>query len=194
MPKSGSVPASLNLGSSKPGRSPDMAQQLSPSTLSPASPRSPSAQGSPYGEKPTVRQVAQSDMGSEDDSRSTEDLSGPVSPPITAIPQYPPSPKTSPKQHGREPSKSFFSNLMASKSSHRLQSPERSGNRGPNQNGSRASSKERGLYSNPKARGSTPDLSRSDQRFEKRNGQSSSNLGCTIKMLILIRNRSRRND
>lgn len=172
MPKSGSVPSSLNLGPSKPNRPPDTAQQLSPSTLSPTSPRSPpSAQGSPYGDKPTVRQVARSDIGSEEERKSAEELSNPASPPITAIPQYPPSPKTSPKQHGREPSKSFFSNLMASKSSHRLQSPDRSGTRGPTQNSSRASSKERGMYSNSKARGSTPDLSRPPQRSERRNGQ-----------------------
>lgn len=174
MPKSGPIPSSLNLESSKPNRSPNTAQQLSPSTLSPTSTRSPSAQGSPYGEKPTVRQVVQSDLGSEDERKSTEDTSGPGSPPITAIPQYPPSPRTSPKQHGREPSKSFFSNFMASKSSHRLQSPDRSNNRGTDQNGSRASSKDRALYSNTIARGSTPDLTRSVQRNDRRNGKSSS--------------------
>lgn len=92
---------------------------------------------------------------------TTESSNGPVSPRITAMPEFPPSPgKNSPK-HAREPSKSFFSNLMASKSSHRLHSPEASiaeVSEKPSTR-SRASSKDRSLYSVQRQE-STPDLPR----------------------------------
>ncbi|KAL9113729.1 MAG: hypothetical protein Q9227_002174 [Pyrenula ochraceoflavens] len=163
MPKSG-TPPSLNLGSPRKGKISETGQPLSPSTLSPGSPRSIySAPGSPMNEKTTVRAVTDTEVLPEPEQESREEPTDPSSP-ITAIPQYPPSPpKTSPK-HGRDPSKSFFSNLMASKSSHRLHSPERNGNHVEKQSNSRASSRDRVPYTNPKARGSTPDLPRAGQR------------------------------
>ncbi|KKY28090.1 putative rho gtpase activator [Phaeomoniella chlamydospora] len=92
-------------------------------------------------------------------------MNGATSPTITAIPQYPPSPKSSLK-HGREPSKSFFSNLMATKSAQRLESPERNGDE-HSENGpkSRTSSKERNNYTRH-TRGSTTDLTKMTPRSE----------------------------
>lgn len=79
------------------------------------------------------------------------------------MPELPPSPTSHqpPQKHGREPSKSFFSNLMASKSSHRLhvsetslpETAEKASAR------SRASSKDRSLHS-VRRQGSTPELPR----------------------------------
>ena len=163
MPKSGTPPP-LNLGSPRTGRTAESGQPLSPSTLSPGSPRSLySAHGSPLIEKPTVRPVNDAEILADAQPQSSEAPPDPASP-ITAIPQYPPSPPKSSPKHGRDASKSFFSNLMASKSSHRLHSPERNGIHIERQTNSRASSKERNPYMTSKGRGSTPDLPRAGQR------------------------------
>ncbi len=84
---------------------------------------------------------------------------GPSSPKITAIPEFPPSPVPQSPKHGRDPSKGFFSNLMASKSSHKLHASETSLVEAAEKPGarSRASSKDRSLYS-IKKQGSTPEL------------------------------------
>jgi hypothetical protein len=86
-----------------------------------------------------------------------------TSPRITAMPELPPSPSSSqpPQKHGREPSKSFFSNLMASKSSHRLHVSETSLTESAEKASarSRASSKDRSLHS-IRRQGSTPELPR----------------------------------
>ncbi|MCJ1389714.1 hypothetical protein MMC18_002571 [Xylographa bjoerkii] len=47
----------------------------------------------------------------------------PTSPTFTSLPPYPTSPQHTPK-HARDPSRSFFANLKASKSSIKIQSPE----------------------------------------------------------------------
>ena len=47
----------------------------------------------------------------------------PTSPTFTSLPPYPTSPQHTPK-HARDPSRSFFANLKASKSSVKIQSPE----------------------------------------------------------------------
>ena len=47
----------------------------------------------------------------------------PISPTFTSLPQFPTSPGATPK-HARDPSKSFFANLKASKSSIKIQNPE----------------------------------------------------------------------
>ena len=49
----------------------------------------------------------------------------PTSPAITSLPQFPNSPKNT-SQYTRDPSKSFFSNLKASKSSNKVSSPQTS--------------------------------------------------------------------
>jgi hypothetical protein len=49
--------------------------------------------------------------------------SSPSSPTFTSLPPFPTSPGQTPR-HARDPSKSFFSNLKASKSSFKIQGPE----------------------------------------------------------------------
>lgn len=135
---------------------------LTPTTLSPRStgslrtpasaPTSPLLQGPPPSS--IMHQVSMSQ-----DSRNDEHRTGASSPRITAMPEFPPSPVPQSPKLGRETSKGFFSNLMASKSSHKLHSSESSipdGTEKPNAR-SRASSKDRSLHS-VKKQGSTPDL------------------------------------
>lgn len=153
----------------------------SPSTLSPTTPKSPlqSPLGSPQGTAATIRPVTDEQISSNDTQHpitSTGDApeeqpSEPAqSPTITAIPQYPPSPKNSPR-HGRDPSKSFFANLKASKSSHRLGSPDGTLNESEKSSKSRNSSKDRNIYSSSRGRGSTPDLSGPVAKNTKSNGK-----------------------
>jgi hypothetical protein len=163
-------PPSLNLSAAKSG--PDGQQPLTASTLSPTSPSSPQSPGS----VPTSPMLRDFSMGRNKagkdkvkiEASKQADTNGPTSPTISAIPHYPESsPPGSPK-YGRDPSKSFFSNLMASKSSHRLQSPDRNGT-GVSERAtskSRASSKDRTLYS-LRNRGSTPDLPKTIRIPEK---------------------------
>jgi hypothetical protein len=162
-------PPSLNLSAAK--SRPDGQQPLTASTLSPTSPTSPQSSES-VPTSPMLRDFSMGRNKTGKDRAKTEaskraDTNGPTSPTISAIPQYPESPPGSPK-HGRDPSKSFFSNLMASKSSHRLQSPDRNGT-GVSERAtskSRASSKDRTLYS-LRNRGSTPDLPKTIRIPEK---------------------------
>lgn len=167
MPKS-SIPPSLNLSAAKSTTQSDSLQHLSPSTLSPRSSRSPrSNPGSPYLQEGFEHTAGQN--GTDNTGKGETANSGSISPSITAIPPYPPSPpKTSPK-HGRDPSRSFFSNLMASKSSNRLQSFDQSatetGDRGRTSGRGRASSKDRVLYSS-RGKDSTSDLLKSVKSSE----------------------------
>src|SRR4051794_17843775 len=162
-------PPSLNLSAAK--LKPDGQQPLTASTLSPTSSRSPPSPGS-VPTSPVLKDLGLGRNKTGKDRVKIEtsrraDTNGPTSPTISAIPQYLESPPGSPK-HGRDPSKSFFSNLMASKSSHRLQSPDRiettSSERATSK--SRASSKDRTLYS-LRNRGSTPDLPKTIRTPEK---------------------------
>lgn len=176
MPKS-SAPPSLDLNSAKDLTQPETIRALSPSTLSPRSSRSPRSNPA----SPLLEEGFRHNLGNNQTERAQTERAdegalknnGSISPPITAIPQYPPSPPK-PSKHGREPSKSFFSNLMASKSSHRLQpvdhgatepEKERTTMRG------RANSKDRILYSS-KGRSSTPDLLRNARAPDLRRDQS----------------------
>lgn len=92
-----------------------------------------------------------------------EHVDGPVSPDLTSLPPFPSSPKVSFK-HMRDPSKSFFANLKASKSSNRVnqmepsirQIPEEVSKDDDSQPNSRPT-----IYSLRKGTGSTPDLSKS---------------------------------
>ncbi|KAJ5717423.1 hypothetical protein N7488_003069 [Penicillium malachiteum] len=99
--------------------------------LSPLTPRSPkSASSSPLFKGATIRPVTEDGDSTANSPTSPISPGGlnvgpteqvePPTPGITAIPQYFPSPKGSPK-HTREASKSFFGNLKAPKSSHRAQ-------------------------------------------------------------------------
>ena len=157
-------PPSLNLSAAK--SRPDGQSPLTASTLSPTSPKFPrsprSVPGSPFLQDfLQSSSMGQNVAGKERvkrDAPEGADANGSTSPTISAIPQYPESAPGSPK-HGREPSKSFFSNLIASKSSHRLQSPDRNGIGSSERATSktRASSKDRTLYS-LRNKVSTPDL------------------------------------
>ena len=88
----------------------------------------------------------------------------PPSPTITSLPPFPSSPKT-PSKHTRDQSRSFFSNLKASKSSNRVHHMEPTirqvppGDTSPPQNT---------IYSIRKGSGSTPDLSKSTFEVDAR--------------------------
>lgn len=139
--------------------------RLTPAALSPRSIGSPhtpgSIPGSPY-LQPAPASSNMHHLPNAQDSRHDAFGSDPSSPRITAMPEFPPSPgpPQSPK-HGRETSKGFFSNLIASKSSHKLYSSESAIPEGVEKANarSRASSKDRVLQT-VKRRGSTPELPR----------------------------------
>jgi hypothetical protein len=156
MPKASALPH-LNLAP----KTTDDFNGLTPATLSPRSTGSPhtphtprSAPTSPFltGAPPSF--MSHQLPPSQDGART-----GPSSPRITATPDCPPSPVPQSPKHARDPSKGFFSNLMASKSSHKLHASETSiPESGEKVNArSRASSKDRSLQS-IKKQGSTPEL------------------------------------
>ena len=133
-----------------------------PATLSPRSPGSPhtpgSAPGSPFLQGAPASSMTHQ-LSASQDGRNDGVRTGPNSPRITAMPELPPSPGPHSPKHGRDMSKGFFSNLIASKSSHKLQSSETIISESvekPNAR-SRASSKDRSLHS-VKKQGSTPEL------------------------------------
>lgn len=170
MPKASALPY-LNLNASKNNGE---FNGLTPATLSPrsaGSPRSPgSAPSSPYLQGSLSPSMIHhiSAVDDRDDSHQM----APTSPRITAMPEFPPSPAPplSPK-HGRDASKGFFSNLIASKSSHKLHSSEGAipeAVERPNPR-SRANSKDRNLHA-VKKQGSTPDLARYPQGNVTLNG------------------------
>lgn len=89
-----------------------------------------------------------------------------ASPEVGNLPEPPSSPsRISPKQHTRDASKSFFSNLMASKSSHKLQAQAQSPDLGTIEGSERSHARSRGHSKDrsiPTVRkqNSTPDLPR----------------------------------
>ncbi|ETI26901.1 hypothetical protein G647_10000 [Cladophialophora carrionii CBS 160.54] len=156
MPKASALPQ-LNLA---PNNNDDL-NGLTPATLSPRSTGSPhtphtprSAPTSPFLQGPPQSFMSHQASASQDGAQP-----GASSPKITAMPELPPSPVPQSPKHARDPSKGFFSNLMASKSSHKLHASETSipeGGERPSGR-SRASSKDRSLHS-VKKQGSTPEL------------------------------------
>lgn len=87
----------------------------------------------------------------------------PSSPEITSLPPFPPSPKDTPK-HTRESSKSFFSNLKASKSSSKIHTVEPTIRQVSEETPrSKVEDQDESIYSLSKQKtGSTPDLSLSN--------------------------------
>jgi hypothetical protein len=164
MPKQ-SVPPALDIGSGsdKPAQTTNH-PPLSPSTLSLRSSRSPrSNPGSPNLKDNFDASFFQSK--SDRMAEAGQAKPGSISPSITAIPQYPPSPpKTSPK-HQRDASRSFFSNLVASKSSHRLQALEQGGSEEiktePAVGRGRTASKDEAVHA-PRGQSSGSDLQRNN--------------------------------
>ncbi|PYI20609.1 putative Rho GTPase activator [Aspergillus japonicus CBS 114.51] len=128
-----------------------------PSPLTPHSPKSLSS--SPFFKGATIRPVTQDSNNHNNHSSPTSTgpaTAEPATPGLTAIPQYPPSPRDSPK-HSRDPSRSFFANLKAPKVSHRAQRSDGSGDSGTNPK-SRGSSRDRKTQISTKQYESTPDL------------------------------------
>jgi hypothetical protein len=168
MPSKAQVPPALDLSRAKSNNQ----NGLQPGLLSPSgvSPRSPGAAHSPASTPASpFLQTSQPHKNSSPQTVTMTATHGPqgngtVSPRITAMPEFPPSPSRSSPKHGRDPSKSFFSNLMASKSSHKLDSPhlniEKDSGRSTAK--SRASSKDRGFHS-LRGKNSTPDLPKMPQ-------------------------------
>lgn len=168
----------LDLSSSSFDRSAKNPSPLTPGALSsdglsPLTPRSPrSTPSSPFS-KSTIRPVTQ--WGSKADDQflragSPNPPTEPATPNLTAIPQYPPSPKESPK-HLRDPSRSFFANLKASKSSHKIHTSDGSVNPGDKPT-SRGSSRDRTIYG-IRHHGSSPDLLSSVESTEPKKAKSS---------------------
>ena len=86
------------------------------------------------------------------------DQQPPSSPEITSLPPFPSSPRDAPK-HTREPSKGFFSNLKASKSSNKVYQIEPTIRQvSEDIPRGKADSKENTIYSVRRSPGSTPDL------------------------------------
>ncbi|OJD24672.1 hypothetical protein ACJ73_03960 [Blastomyces percursus] len=144
------------------------------SPLSPLSPTSPQCPTSPYPRGSTIRPLTgKTSPGSISPNAPAveENNEVPQTPGITAIPQYPSSPKESTK-HGRDSSRSFFSNLKASKSSHRLQSSDGTDKQTADGKppSSRGCSKDRAVNISSRGRnGSSADLPTSSGRAERIN-------------------------
>jgi hypothetical protein len=137
---------------------------ITPATLSPRTASSPNTPHSPRSvpTSPFLQNFVPHQVTQSKENRNNGTRTGPSSPKITAMPELPPSPVPQSPKHGRDQSKGFFSNLMASKSSHRLHASETSipdAAERPKAR-SRTSSKDRSLHS-IKRQESTPDLPRS---------------------------------
>ena len=141
---------------------PNTASPVSSAVTSPTDPRSRSpSPSSPFRQQGSG---ALPRAGSRDDTEpgiKHQPLVDPASPTLTSLPPFPSSPKNTPK-HIRDQSKSFFSNLKASKSSNKIHHMEPT-IRQVSQDTTRSLNepKENSLYSLRKSPGSTPDLSKS---------------------------------
>ncbi|KAA8642099.1 putative Rho GTPase activator (Bem2) [Aspergillus tanneri] len=182
MPSRNSIVPNLDLSSSTLQTSAKILSPLTPGAQSsdgqsPLTPRSPkSSSSSPFLKGATIRPVAQ-----ESNSKSSSPTfpvspslaTEPPTPGFTAIPQYPPSPKDSPK-HSRDPSRSFFATLKAPKTSHKGQVSDSSENSGDKPK-SRGSSRDRKTQISSKLYESTPDLPSAIERAtqEETNGNIS---------------------
>ena len=171
MPKTHGLPA-LDLGRTNPA---DRGQQTLSPPLSPRSPGSlhsaSSNPGTPrLGDLQARSMFAQATNGVDVPPSQPQPLSPthpPASPQMKAPPVAVSNISDANSKHGRDPSKSFFLNLMASKSSHRLHSPDASlsDNAEKPISKSRASSKDRNFHG-LRSKGSTPELPRLIQNSE----------------------------
>ncbi|KAL4743581.1 hypothetical protein BDV11DRAFT_166085 [Aspergillus similis] len=137
--------------------------------LSPLTPHSPkSSSSSQFFKGATIRPVTQ-DSNQTSDSPAFPASPGaatePPTPGFTAIPQYPPSPRESPK-HTRDPSRSFFASLKAPKYSHNAQRSDSSENSAEKPK-SRGSSRDRRTKITSKLYESSPDLPATIAQQEK---------------------------
>lgn len=166
MPLRQSAVPNLDLSSLTLHSNPKISSPLSPGAQSsdgpsPLTPRSPksSSSSSPFTKGTTIRPVTH-DLSSKSTSPifpvSPDTAAEPRTPGLTAIPQYPPSPKH-PQKHTRDSSRSFFATLKASKPAHRTQRSDSTGDPGRKAE-SRGSSRDRKTQISSKRYESTPDL------------------------------------
>ncbi|KAL4745868.1 hypothetical protein BDW72DRAFT_185943 [Aspergillus terricola var. indicus] len=137
--------------------------------LSPLTPHSPkSSSSSQFFKGATIRPVTQ-DSNQTSDSPAFPTSPGaatePPTPGFTAIPQYPPSPRESPK-HTRDPSRSFFASLKAPKYTHNAQRSDSLENAAEKPK-SRGSSRDRRTKITSKLYESSPDLPATIAQQEK---------------------------
>ena len=180
MPSKAQTPPALDLSNARSSNlQPGL---LSSSTLSPKSPRSPRLPGS----SPTSPffQTSFPSTGPNNISPRTVTMTatygsqsnGLASPKINATPDYPPSPSRPSPKHARE--KSFFSNLMASKSSHKLDTPAPTNEKesGRSTVKSRAALKDRSLHT-LRGKGSTSNLLKMPQSENQYDATPSQTVG-----------------
>lgn len=142
---------------------PNTPSPVSSAITSPTEPRSRSISPKSPVHRQNTPDRAKADRGlyEHSDGELQYPIDPPGSPNLTSLPAFPSSPKSN-SRHLRDQSKSFFSNLKASKSSNRVHAVEstirqvsddtRRSNKDP---------REKGMYSLQKNTGSTPDLSKS---------------------------------
>ncbi|KAF9886054.1 hypothetical protein FE257_012110 [Aspergillus nanangensis] len=141
------------------------------SPLTPRSPKSPSS--SPFFKGATIRPVTKdSNHQSHSPTLSTSPslVAEPPTPGFTAIPQYPPPSRDSPK-HTRDTSRSFFSTLKAPKSSNKIQKSDSSIN-SVDKPKSRGSSRDRKTQIPSKPYESTPNLPRAVEKAAQQENDS----------------------
>lgn len=133
-----------------------------PSSVAPPSPRS--------GDVHFANKDIHPDQADADGIYFVESPGTPLSPEITSLPPFPTTTKP-PHKHMRDPSKSFFSNLKASKSSNRVHHMEptirKVSDEGVRPNGDGGVTP---VYTMRKSPGSSPDLSTSTFSTSSRDG------------------------
>ena len=142
---------------------PNTPSPISSAITSPTEPRSRSlSPGSPVSHNATSdRTRTHTKAYSQADDEAFSPTHPPGSPDLTSLPPFPASPKSTPK-HIRDQSKSFFSNLKASKSSNRIHTVESTIRQvSDDATSSNKDLSETRMYSVRKNTGSTPDLSKS---------------------------------
>ena len=147
---------------------PSIHSPISSAITSPTSSEPPSASPQSNGDEPFSLGNKENQSGNLPKSfpalqiHLAENVDAPLSPDLTSLPPFPSSPKVAFK-HMRDPSKSFFANLKASKSSNRVNQMEPSIRQIPEESAkddSQPNSRPT-IYSIRKGTGSTPDLSKS---------------------------------
>lgn len=151
MPKSSSLSLTM-----LPARTPNHKETGGTQSLSPRTPRTPSLSSSTYKEDLNGEEVHDSDLPT------------PIAP-FHPLPDSPSSPR-----HRKDSSRSFFSNIKASKSSPRINTAESSIRQIPE---SQPKPPGNQIYSNGRSPGSTPELNRSLENPNPQSGTSSNTPG-----------------
>ena len=165
---------------------PSGASPVSSALTSPTASDTPSSAAPPSPRSGDVHMANKENHPDQTDAHGihlVESPSTPLSPEITSLPPFPATSKTTHK-HMRDPSKSFFSNLKASKSSNRVHHMEPSVRKvsdevvRPDGDGSVTP-----LYTMRKSPGSSPDLSTSTFSTSSRDGSK-----CKLQFSLLPQN------